>query len=156
MRTADKMEESYWGHQDTVEYSYIRLRYQDRKALLEEMAHKKKVFDATKPADPHYQRIAMSSEMARLRADMAYIVGENDNMRELIDTMRDLHDQMGILRGAYSHVKLLADRSQIDYKLIHKAIEEMLKLKGEITNGTTKRSDGADGQKSELLPGQAG
>lgn len=155
MATADHMEEAYWSHQDSVEYDYIRMRYTDRKALLHEMANKKKALASINPDNPQYHRIAFSAEMARLRADMAYIVGENDNMRELVDTIRDLHDQMGILRGAYSHVKLLADRSQMDYKLITKAIDEMLKLKREITNAATKRSDGTDGQEGELLPSEA-
>lgn len=148
MSQDDKIEASFWQHQDSVEYNYIRLRYANRKELLDEMAHKKKVLNATKETDPHYQRIAMSAEMARLRADMAYIVGENDNMRGLIETMRDLHDQMGILRGAYSHVKLLADDSKMSYSLIAKGLSEIIKLKGEFTNGSTQRSDRTDGQES--------
>lgn len=137
---------SHW--QDESDYNRMTERYSDRKAIGNEALAKRKALDDIKAENPFYHRAAVSAEMAQMRYDMALIVEENKRLREMIETIGYLHQRMEVVYGAYSHVKMLADKSRIDYALIAKGIEDVLKLKKELTHEITARSSRPDGEES--------
>lgn len=150
--TDESAEGDAWNYADEQEYGYVKLRHADRQKLLDEMANKKKALKDIGPDNPLYHRIAVSAEMARMRADMAYIVARNDKLEELLGTVSFLHQRLDIVEGAYSHVKMLAEASRIDYAQGAKALLEIKRIKEELTNAVTKTSHQPDGEKSNVLP----
>lgn len=154
------LEESAEDHQqiwaDEIEYSHIKMQYANRKALMDEAVGKKKVLAETTPADPLYHRYAVSAEMAMMRVHMAYVLHENKKLTTMMSTLSWLHDQVGILQGAYGHVKMLAEMARIDYGAIAKGLLSIAKLKKELSNEAEQPSEKPDGQKGEVLPSQGG
>lgn len=131
-----------WKYSDNTEYGHIQWRYRDRAAIGEEFLAKRKSFEKMSTDDPFYHRAAVSVEMAQMRYDMAYIVGMNNKMQEYINTISFLHDQVGVLQGAYAHIKLLAEKARIDYAIsettmtaIDAGLKTINKLKEDLQNG---------------------
>lgn len=132
-----------WKYADNTEYTHIKWRYRDRPAIGEEFAAKRKSFEKMSTDDPFYHRAAVSVEMAQMRYDMSYIVAMNNKMQEYINTISFLHDQVGVLQGAYAHIKLLAEKARIDYaisestmKAIDAGLKMITKIKEDLQNGT--------------------
>lgn len=143
----DKVPE-FWSFQDETNYLFLQSRYKDRKAIGDEAGEKRKAVKNMDTDNPFYHRAAVSAEMAAMRYDMAYIVAENKKLRDYINTISWLHEQVGVLQGAYAHTKRLADLARIDYTLIETGLKMINKLKEELQNGTTQRSNEADGTES--------
>lgn len=129
---------TFWTYEDQSNLDYLELRYADRKKLGEEAISKRKALKDIASDNPFYQRAAMSAELAAMRWDMAYIVAENKKLRMMIGTIDWLHTQVNILMGAYSHVKMLAEKCRIDYGLINSGLTQIIKLKEEIQGGADK------------------
>lgn len=132
----DEKEPEIWTFQDQSNYLSLKSRYSDRKNLGEEAIAKRKALKEMPADSPLYQRAAVASEMASMRWDMSYIVAENEKMREMASTISWLHEQLSITQGAYAHVKMLAERSRIDYSAIKKGLKQISQLTEELTNGT--------------------
>lgn len=139
---------SFWNWQDEVESSNINMRYSNRQRMLNDAIKKKKAFQDTTPDNQLYHRIAVSAEMARMRVDMAYLIAENIHLKGQIGTIRWLHDQLGILQGAYAHNKMLAEQARIDYAKIAKGLEDIGKLKEGLLNEVKQRNNKPDGAES--------
>ena len=138
----------WWGYQDEVEYKHIKMRYSDRRALLDEATAKQKAFDSCTPKNPLYHRIAVSAESAKLRVDMAYMVDRMTKLEELLSTVSFLHQRLDILEGSYSYIKMLAEGGRLDYATLTRIVKDIEKLKEEQANAITQRSDrphGAEG-----------
>ena len=97
----------FWSFRDESFYNFLKHKYADRQKLSAEAEEKRKALDKMKDGDPLYHRMAVSAEMASLRVDMAYIVDRNNKLEEMIGTVEYLHQKVGILEGAYGHLKLL-------------------------------------------------
>jgi len=138
--------DDYW--QNAYQYRMMTAKYEDLKAISDEVRNKKKALEEISADNPFYHRAAVSAEMAQMREDMSLIVHENKRMRDMIETIGDLHQRMSVLYGAYDHVKMLADRSRIDYALIAKGIETIIKLKEELTNEITQTRTRPNGKES--------
>lgn len=128
-------EDLMWSFRDESFYSFLKFKYQDRAKLQAEAEEKRKAVDKMKDGDPLYHRMAVSAEMAGLRVDMAYIVDRNNKLEEMIETISFLHQRVGILEGAYGHMKMMAETVRIDYSLISKLHEKLKPLLKEQENG---------------------
>lgn len=117
-----------WSSRDEAFYAFMKEKYKDRQRLSTEAEQKRKAAEKMKDTDPHFHRMAMSAEMAQLRLDMAYIVDRNNQLEEMIGTVEYLHQRVGIVEGAYSHTKMLAETCRIDYALISKGLTDIKKL----------------------------
>lgn len=136
-----------WSFGEEANYNFIKERYKNRQKIGEEALSKKKAFEKMKADDPLYTRAAVSAEMAQMRWDMAYMVAMNERMREYVESLDFVHQQISILSGAYQHTKLLADDARINYARIHKGLKLIETLTEELQNGITKASNGTDGAK---------
>ena len=108
---------------------------------------KEKAFKDVNPKDHMYHRMAVSAEMAKLRVDMAYIVDRIAKMETVIAATARLHQRVDILEAAYGYQKMLAEKSRIEYALIAKGLEDIKKLKEELSNEAKQSSNGTDGAK---------
>lgn len=138
----------WWGYKDEVEYNHIKLRYSDRKNLLDEATAKQKAFEKTTPENPLYHRIASSAESAKLRVDMAFMVDRMNKLEELLSTVSFLHQRLDILEGSYGYIKMLAEGGRIDYATLTRIVKDIEKLKEEQINAlskTSKEPHGAEG-----------
>lgn len=146
MVITEEMKEASFEHwQDDAGYQRMLLQYGDRKAMSHEARNKRKALESMNTENPFYHRSAASAEMAQMRLDMAYIVEENKKLREMIETIGFLHQRVDVVYGAYAHMKMLADKSRIDYAMTESAIKDILKLKKELTNEVEHRRDKPDG-----------
>lgn len=135
--------DDYW--QNAYAYTLMVAKYEDLKAIAKEARDKRKALDDIKADNPFYHRATASAEMAQIREDMALIVAENKRMHDMIDTIGDLHQRLSVVYGAYDHVKMLAERSRIDYAAISQGLQDITKLKQELQNEINERSPRPDG-----------
>lgn len=126
--------EPSWSFQDESNYNFIKLKYADRNALGDEAIAKRKALADIAAENPFYHRAAVSAELAQMRYEMAYIVAENNKLREMIGTISWLHEQLSLTQGAYAHTKMLAERNRIDYALFKSGMDRIVKLKEEFDN----------------------
>lgn len=111
-----------WNLRDEGYYEFLKTKYQDRAKLATEAEQKRKAAEKAKDTDPHYHRLQVSSEMASLRLDMAYIVDRNNQLEQYVSTLEFLHERVGILEGAYGHTKLMAEIVRADFELLKKTL----------------------------------
>lgn len=111
------IEANIWAIRDEQFYGFLKMKYADRKKLCDEAEEKRKAAEKMKDTDPHFHRMAVSAEMASLRVDMAYIVDRNNQLEQYLETIEFLHQKVGILEGAYGHIKMLAEMAKADYNL---------------------------------------
>lgn len=152
----DADEAVFWKYADEMEYTYIKERYSDRKSLMEEASNKLKAFKETEPNSRMYHRIAVSAEMAKMRVDMAYVIDKNTKLEEMLGTVAFLHQRIDILEGAYSHIKIVAEKCRIEYGVMASMLKDMKKLREDMTNEVKQRSDVTDGPTGDVLPRQGG
>lgn len=97
----------WWCFRDDKMNTLLENKYADRKKLAEEAEQKRQAVEKMDAANPLYHRAAVSSEMAQMRFEMAYIIDKNRQLAQYIETIEYLHQRVGILEGAYGHLKLL-------------------------------------------------
>lgn len=136
----------YWI--DKTSYDCMLSKYSDRKAIGDEAIKKRKALEDIKTVDEFYHRLEFSAELAQMRWDMAFIVEENKRLHEIIETVGWLHQRMDVVYGAYSHIKMLADKSRIDYAATESCLKQVLKLKKEFEDEIKQRSNKPDGTPS--------
>lgn len=139
-----------WVYQDEANYAAMQDKYKDRQKLCDEANAKRAALKDMTSDNPFYHRAAVSAEMAQMRWEMAYIVAENQRLREMVGTIDWLHQQVSVLTGAYGHVKMLAETAKMEYgqaaKVVKLWLDTIMKNKGE-NNGTTSGSNKVDGSK---------
>lgn len=103
----------FWAFADEQFYSFMRRKYHDRAKLASEAEAKRKALEKVKEDNPMYHRMAASVEMAALRLDMAYMMDKNTKLEQFIETIEYLHQRVGIVEGAYGHLKLLFEQCRV-------------------------------------------
>ena len=106
-----------WTIRDEGYYSFLKIKYQDRAKLSQEAQEKRKACDSMGDS-PHRHRMSVEADMATMRLDMAYILDRNNQLEQYLETIEFLHQKVGILEGAYSHVKLIAENCRNNYDIL--------------------------------------
>jgi hypothetical protein len=117
----------FWTFQDTSFYEFLKNKYKDRAKLHKEAEDKRKAAEKVPDTSPLYQRAQVSAEMASLRLDMAYIIERNNNLEEMLGTVEYLHQKVGILEGAYGHLKLLNETAIMQTAILNRKPKEPAK-----------------------------
>jgi|GEM_PF-5633264 len=110
-----------WEIRDEQYYSFLKHKYKDRQRLRTEAEEKRKAAEAMKDS-PHRHRMTVEAEMASLMVDMAYIVDRNNQLEQYLGTIEFLHQKVGILEGAYAHIKMLAETCKNDYLVLYRKL----------------------------------
>ena len=119
-------EDLAWGFGDEQHYSFLQHKYGNRRQLKDDDEEKRKAAEKMADGkDPHYHRMAVTAEMAQLRLDMAYIIDKNNKLEQYIETIEYLHQRVGILEGAYGHLKLLGENMKFDYSRISELYKKL-------------------------------
>lgn len=113
-----------WEIRDESYYSFLKHKYKDRAKLSQEAEDKRKAADAM-VGSPHHLRMTVEADMASMRLDMAYIVDRNNQLEQYLETVEFLHQKVGILEGAYSHIKMLAEVCRNDYVDFAKKLKQL-------------------------------
>lgn len=109
-----------WSSSDEANYNFLKEKYKNRERLGEEWITARKLaskseFKEDGSRNPHYARLAMEAEMARLTFDNAYLVARTEMMQEQVDLVASLFQRVGILEGAYQSLALATSTVKGDY-----------------------------------------
>lgn len=131
-----------WTMRDEEQYQFLEKKYGDRRSLYEGAVHARKQADRSETIDgqpnPHHRRLVLEAEMAQMRYEMAYVIDKNKFLSQFIETIEFLHQRVGLVEGAYHHVKLLAETARIDYHAVAKGLTEIKKLKEQYNETATR------------------
>ncbi len=115
----DQIQSFAWELRDERHYQFIARKYHDRRKLAAEADEKRKLADKSETINgkpnPQHPRLCVEAEMAQMRYDMAYMVDKNTQLEQYIETIEFVHQRLGILEGAYGHIKTLVMGSRMDY-----------------------------------------
>ena len=131
-----------WQMRDENMYAFIERKYHDRQALSDQAEAARKLAEKSQTIEgnpnPQYPRLLIEADIAQMKLEMAYVLDKNAQLAQYIDTLEFLHQRVGVLEGAYAHIKMLAETCRIDYALISKAVEFVKKFKQEHSDDKEK------------------
>jgi hypothetical protein len=108
-----------WGAMsDESEREFLRMKYSDvkaRHALCEDWLAKRKHADKSKMTaegkpNPHYPRLNLEADTARMNYEVAHMVEMNTQLFNQIDMLTSMLPRLDRIEGAYTHL-----RQQLDY-----------------------------------------
>lgn len=110
-----------WSTSDEANVNFIKLKYAERERLGDEWVEKRKLAEKNKTREdgkpnPHYARMAMEAELARMAFDMAYMVETNCRMAEQIIMLQVLFERVGLIEGNMAYLKQSTDYVKNQYK----------------------------------------
>jgi len=109
-----------WSAHDQAQLNFLQRKYGDREKLGDAWVEKRKHAAMNEKIDgkpnPHYPRLAMEAELARMAYDMAYVLEQNSMMQEQINILTELYHRVGLLEGAYAHLSQSTDYVKNQYK----------------------------------------
>lgn len=117
----ENYKDSLWTMQDEANLELIKGKYGDRKQLAEDWIEKRKIAEKNRTREdgspnPQYPRMAMEAEIARFAYDIAYMVDGQRVLAEQICVMSSLFERVGLLEGAYAHLRQSTDYVKNQYK----------------------------------------
>lgn len=105
-------EDGFWGIQDEAEREFLRTKYADAKArhaLAEDWVAKRKHADKSKVVDgkpnPHFPRLNLEADIARVFYEMAHVVEMNNQLFKHIELLSSVSPRVDLLEGAYTHLR---------------------------------------------------
>lgn len=137
---AKKTKDDYaWDFRDEEAYGFLEKKYHNRRLLWEASEHARRQADDAEliggAPNPQYRRLVLEAEVAKLRYEMAYMVDKNKQLATLIEPLEFLFQRVGILEGAYGHVKLLAETAHTDYNLLEGAMKKLSEMYDKFKKG---------------------
>jgi hypothetical protein len=104
-----------WTMQDQCELDHLRIKYANIPAvdadsepdwmMLRKAANKNEFLDDGKTKNPHYPRMKIEADMARLQYELAIMVRVNAIAFEQLQLQGMVFERMGILEGAYNYLR---------------------------------------------------
>lgn len=124
----DQLASWQFNMQDERQYDFIRQKYADRRALMEQAAEARKKADSSQTVDgkpnPKHPALVLQADMAQLRFEMAYVVDKNNHLEAQVNILADLSQRVSILEGAYSHVKMVAETCRNYYHMVQSVLKK--------------------------------
>lgn len=117
----------WWCFRDEQMHTLLENKYADRKRLATEAEQKRQAVEKMEATNPLYHRAAVSSEMAQMRFEMAYLIDKNRQLAQYIETIEYLHQRVGIIEGAYGGLKLLLETANMQNTIRKRQPEEPAK-----------------------------
>lgn len=110
-----------WNTSDTAELHFMQLKYRNRKELCEAWIEKRKIASMNKEINdgkpsPHYPRMAMEADIARMAYEMSFVLEQNSMMQEQINILIDMYPRVGLLEGAFAHLSQSTEYVKNQYK----------------------------------------
>lgn len=129
-------EQATWNFEDEAHNDWVQFKYgkENRAKLKDDYTTKSKLAEKSKTLpdgrpNPHHPRLQLEADLAQTRYDMAYLVARNQELENKMEILVQLFDRVGILEGAYSHIKTVAEVAKIDYGLISQGLREIKEIK---------------------------
>lgn len=114
-----------WTIQDQTELDFLRHKYGSIPQItadtepewmgLRKLAEKNRLREDGTP-NPHYLRMKMEADMSRLQYEFAVMMRVNSILFEQVQILNTLYERVGLLEGAYSHLRTGLDNARDVYR----------------------------------------
>ena len=117
-------DEVWNGLQDESEREFLRVKYADvkaRQALCEDWVAKRKHADSSvntaegKP-NPHYPRLKLESDVARMNYELAHVIEMNTQVLRQLEMLTSVMPRLDMVEGAYSYLRQALEHVTTSYK----------------------------------------